>query len=73
MPKHKHTTRRKYILLFLVSLINRSIAQNIQRQITERQACGRCIAGIAGLNFAEGMDVRLLCLLRVVEMTPAKS
>jgi hypothetical protein len=28
--------------------------------------CGHLSAGIAGLNHAEGMDVRLLCLLCVV-------
>jgi hypothetical protein len=59
--------------LFLVYLISRSIAQNIQCQITETQDRGRYIAGIAGSNLADGMDVRLLCLLCVVYMTPAKN
>jgi hypothetical protein len=27
------------------------------------KVCGHSIAGIAGLNPAEGLDVRLLCLL----------
>jgi len=30
------------------------------------KVCGRSIAGIEGLNPAEGLDVRLLCLLCVV-------
>jgi hypothetical protein len=28
--------------------------------------CGRALAGVVGSNFAEGMDVCLLCLLCVV-------
>jgi hypothetical protein len=30
------------------------------------QVCSNSMAGIAGWNPAEGMDVRLFCLLRVV-------
>jgi hypothetical protein len=66
MPTNNHNRRRKCILLFQVSFIDRSIAQNIQRKITESEARGHWIVGIAGSNFAEGIDVRLLCLLCVV-------
>ena len=33
---------------------------------SKAKVCGRCIAEVAGSNRAEGMDVRLLCLLWVV-------
>jgi hypothetical protein len=32
------------------------------------EVCGRLIAGIAGSNGAEGMEVRLQCLLCVVHL-----
>jgi hypothetical protein len=34
---------------------------------SKAKVCSRLIAGIAGLNPAEGMDARLLCLLCVVQ------
>ena len=34
--------------------------------LSKALVCGRLIAGIAGSNPAEGMDVRLLCLLCLV-------
>jgi hypothetical protein len=33
-----------------------------------RAVCGHSIAGIAGSNSADGMDVLLLCLFRVVQV-----
>ena len=34
--------------------------------VAVRYVCGGCIAGIAGSNFTDGMDARLLCLLFAV-------
>ena len=38
--------------------------------VAVRYVCGGCIAGIAGSNFTDGMDARLLCfcLLCVVKV-----
>jgi len=44
---------------------NRSLAGIVR---SKAQVTGRFIAGIAGSNPADGMDVRLLCLLGVMEV-----
>jgi hypothetical protein len=44
----------------------KNICKVYTKNTSTASVCSRLIAGIAGSNPAEGMDVRLLCLMCVV-------
>jgi len=56
----------KIILIYVNK--EKNVYKMYSKNTSKESVCGLLIAGIAGSNPPEGMDVRLLCSLRVVKV-----